>query len=200
MIELDSNNNEWLEESIIEYIENDLDVKQNVIIDILQNRIMDEEFYNDFLRKLKIVYNLGNFKKYKNTYFGIYSKNDYNLLLFIEKDGFRYYLNNDKNTKYSNGTYKIGQKTVIKYYYAEDYKEKTKHNQDLHFGKKIEQIRVLNNLGFQEFEKNKEVTWEYIQDSKTNRRLVINPWGPNSFSNYVEDEYTWRQNGFLLKK
>lgn len=208
---LDPNCNEGYEKKIIRKIEDDNDQKQRVLIEILQSRIIDDAFYKTFLRKFKIAYNLGDFskyrlpynngdcKEYKDIYVGIYEDKDYNLVIFIEKEKISYYFNNN-HIQYGSGTYEIGNKIIINYSFVEDYKGKNKQNENWYSGNKKAQIKVLNNQGFQEFEKNSEQAWEYIEDNETKKKRVLDTSFSNCLSNFIEEEYIWRQYGFLLKK
>lgn len=91
----------------------------------------------------------------------------------------------------------MGNKIIINYSFIEDYKGKNKQKENWYSGNKKTQIKVLNNQGVQEFEKNSEQTWEYVEDNKTKKKRVLNS---NNFNNYIKVEYIWRQYGFLLKR
>lgn len=197
---LDPNCNEIFEENLIEQIKKIPDRKQRELIKTLESGIIDESFRNIFLRKFKIVYNLGHFEKNSDNYVGTYEDKNYKLVICIEKDRYRYYLDNDDHTEYGSGIYKIDKGIVIKYSFVEDSKGPNSETETWYLGDEKTQIKTFNSQGVQKLEENKERAWEYIENNKTKKIRLSTMDNLNRFSNFVEDECILRQHGYLIKR
>lgn len=210
----------WIEDGILSLIEYDLGINKicrknlkvfNIykttnpkcyykqILHEIIDKINDFDFRENFLRKLEIIFNLGELKKEGNRIIGTFNTHDYNLVIEIQDDEYNYSYDEKINNAHGEGKYKKNKNIIINYSEKEVCSSKINKNQMWYSIDSGSQMEVLDENGREFFRRQEKEKTSYYEDIRTKekRATTKTPF-------YSDDvkfiTYYYRQYGYLLEK